>query len=276
MKKEFLDVWVHDDGKLEELLKKKINKREKLHQWPLSYVEKITLEDDTRVVYKSQHSAASVEKEFYSNIKMPFLTSPIYTETFENCDILILPYLDYPVFGKTPESDWDRVITEINDMIQGCSGMPVFFDLSSVEKVMQIIDNVGVIFHDKIEYQDFMTLKNQIPRLIDVCYNTGKIGYVHGDLNPSNVLIENGKPRYILDWQRPMIAPVLLENALAFRLARYDAIARYGEFGILAIICHFIWYSYACKKLLPFVYDIASKLLSEIVDIINKKTNKIL
>jgi len=91
---------------------------------------------------------------------------------------------------------------------------------------------------------------------------------VHGDLTTTNILIENGKPRYILDWQRPMIAPVILESALAFRLAGYDAVKKYSDFGILALICHFIWYSYACKNFMPFVFSIADKLLLEFISLV--------
>jgi hypothetical protein len=87
-------------------------------------------------------------------------------------------------------------------------------------------------------------------------------------------MMEDGKPRYILDWQRPMKAPVLLENALAFRLAGHDAVKKYGDLGILAAVCHFIWYSYACNKFMPFVYGHAHKLLLEIVPLIRNTYSK--
>ena len=267
MREEFLNIWIHGDEQLEELLNEKIISREKLNQWPLSYVEKVNLRNNTRFVYKSQYSAASVEKEFYSKFKKPFLVSPIYSETYKNCDIMILPYCDYPPLGEVSEIELERIILNISRIIQDLSDMPVFFDLSSAEKLTKIIDYVCIIFEEKGENQNVAVLKNWISKKSHYCYDNQQIGNVHGDLNAANILIENGEPRYILDWQRPMIAPVVLESALAFRLAGYDSVKKYGDFGILAIICHFIWYSYACR-FMPFVYDIAFKILLEFISIV--------
>ena len=268
MREEFLNIWVHGDERLEELLNRKIISREKLHQWPLSYVEKVTLKDNIHFVYKSQNSASSVEKDFYSKVKMPFLTSPVYSETYENCDIMILPYLDYPTLESVSEIKLEQTVFNISRMIQGFSDMPIFFDLSSVEKLSQIIDTVCVCFEEKGENKNIDILKKWISEKSHVCYDSQEIGNVHGDLTVTNILIENGELRYILDWQRPMKAPIILENALAFRLAGYNAVKRYGDFGILALICHFIWYSYACVKFMPFVFSIADKLLLEFISLV--------
>jgi hypothetical protein len=269
VREEFLNIWIHDDEKLEKLLNGKIASRDKLSQWPLSYVEKITLEGNAQLVYKSQHSASSVEKTFYSKIKKRFLLSPIYYETYENCDIMIMPYLDYPTLGKVSEKDFEQIILDISCSIQDFSDMPVFFDLSSVEKLIRIIDTVCTIFEGKGEEQNIAVLKNWISKKAHVCYDNQQIGNVHSDLTATNILIENGKPRYILDWQRPMNAPVILESALAFRLAGYDAVKKYGDLGILAVVCHFIWYSYACDKFMPFVFGNAHKLLLEFISLVN-------
>jgi len=265
MKKEFLNIWIHDDKRLEKLMKGKIISREKLHQWPLSYVEKVALDNNAQFVYKSQNSDSSVEKEFYSKIKMPFLTSPTYFETYENCDIMVFPYLDYPKPENVSEIELEQIVLKVNRMIQGISDMPVFFDLSSAEKLTQIIDTVSVCFDERGRSHNISLLKKWVFEKSHTCYDNQETGNVHGDLSMSNILIDNDELRYILDWQRPMKAPILLENALAFRLAGYDAIKRYSDFGILALICHFIWYSYACINFMPFVFDIAEKLLLEFV-----------
>jgi hypothetical protein len=73
MREEFMRIWVHDDKQLEEILNSKIISRQKLHQWPLSYVEKVKLKDNVQFVYKSQNSDASVENEFYSKVKNAIL-----------------------------------------------------------------------------------------------------------------------------------------------------------------------------------------------------------
>jgi len=268
VREEFQNIWLHDDEWVEELLSEKIISREKLSHWPLSYVEKITFENKTQLVYKSQHSASSVEKEFYTKIKMPFLTSPIYSETYKNCDIMLMPYLDYTTLEKTCEIEYENIVLSVSRVIQDISDMPVYFDLSSVEKLENIIDAVCIIFENKGEDHNIAILRNWISKKAHNCYDNQQIGNVHGDLNKSNILTENGKLRYILDWQRPMVAPVILESALAFRLAGSAAVKKYDDFGILAVICHFIWYSFACKEFMPFVYSNAYKLLLEFISLV--------
>jgi len=250
---------------LEELLGNKIIAREKLSHWPLSYVEKVTLRDDTQIIYKSQHSASSMELKFYSHIKAPYLASPIYHEIYLNCDIMVFPCLNYPILENVSVDNLEATVLCVSNMIQGIDDMPVFFDVSSIEKLSRLVDSVCTIFDDKDEVRNTALLKKWVSEKSGVCFENRHIGNVHGDLTASNILTDNGKPRYILDWQRPMKAPLALECALAYRLAGYDAVEKFGDFGLLAIICHFIWYAFACKNFIPFVYGNAHKLLLEII-----------
>ena len=61
-----------------------------------------------------------------------------------------------------------------------------------------------------------------------------------------------------------MKAPLLLENALAFRLSGFDA-SRYGKFDAMAQAVLLSWYAIAWKKWLPLdhVLERAKKLLGE-------------
>ena len=260
-----MDIWIHDDEQLEELLNAKIKTREQLSHWPLSYVEKITLNNNTQIVYKSQRSAASVEKEIYSKMKTFFMPPLIYTGVYENCDIMLMSYLDYPTLGNVSECELERIVLYISGIIQDFSDMPVFFDISSVERLKHIIETVCIGFDAGDDTQNIIALKKWISDNAYECYDNWQIGFVHGDLTAANILVDNGNPRYIIDWQRPMVAPVMLECAMAFRLAGYDAVKKFGEFGLLATICDFIWYAYAYKRFLryEFIYNQAKKFLSE-------------
>ena len=93
MKKEYLELWIHDNKELQAIVNKRIVSREKLHHWPLSYVEKIILEDNTVLIYKSQSLAASVEHEFYKNVKAPFIIFPLWADIYKGCSIMLLPYI---------------------------------------------------------------------------------------------------------------------------------------------------------------------------------------
>jgi hypothetical protein len=66
--------------------------------------------------------------------------------------------------------------------------------------------------------------------------------------------------RYILGWQRPMLAPLALEQALALRLAGYES--EDGDWGKFATVCHILWHAWTYTHVLPIegVRQMALKL----------------
>jgi hypothetical protein len=267
MRKEFLELWVHDNNELETILHKRIVAREKLHHWPLSYVEKIILEDDTVLIYKSQSLATSVEHEFYRKTEAPFLISPLWINICNGCSMMLLPYIHSLKNGKdssVDENEFDKDISLISNCIQTIENLPIFWDFSSIERFLTVAKDVGNIL-DSFPGTMTSEYKKWLIKKAPVCFYNQFIGNVHGDLKEENIFRKDKKILYIIDWQLPMKAPILLENALAFRLAGFNAIERYGEFGRMALIYHLIWYTLAYKKWIPveFVKDTAIALLKE-------------
>jgi hypothetical protein len=267
MRKEFLELWIHDNKELEIVLNKRIVSREKLHHWPLSYVEKILLEDNTVLIYKSQSLATSVEHEFYQKIKAPFLISPLWIDIYNGCSMMLLPYIPNLENGEdnsVNEDEFDKDISQISKHIQKIENLPIFWDFSSIEKFLTVAKDVGSIL-DSFTGTITSEYKKWLIKKAPVCFYNQFIGNVHGDLKVENIFRKDKKILYIIDWQLPMKAPILLENALAFRLAGFNAIERYGEFGRMALIYHLIWYTLAYKKWIPvdFVRDTAITLLKE-------------
>ena len=264
MTEEFLNLWIYSDSKLKDILGEKIETREKLHHWPLSYVEKVTLKNGISYIYKSQWWAASVEMQFYQTVNAPFLTQPIYTKRHKNCDIMLFPYLAYPHIDITSEDHLNTLVTEISAVIQNISEMPVFFDISSPGKLMDLLMDLP-----GYEITFVLGWLNGKGRR---CWDS-TVGNVHGDLTPGNILGEDGVIRYILDWQRPMKAPLLLENATAAYNAGYKNYKRYKEYWILSVICRFLWFAYAHKRFLTKeggdVY--AKSILKECAELIWKQ-----
>jgi Predicted aminoglycoside phosphotransferase len=272
MRTEFLNIAIHDDGELESILRGKIAAREKLHHWPLSYVEKVTMADGRTLVYKSQNADSSVEREFYAREKVkesPFITEIIYAETLEGCDVMIMPYLENPPLDVTDISgeEFDKIISDVSAQIQTLGDIPVYFDISTHGKLSALTDSVCDIFLP----DDVAVLMKWVAEKARGCYENQTIGNVHGDLSASNILTKDGKMRTIIDWQRPMKAPVMLENAIARLLLKSNgdakrAAAEQNEFDKLAILVHFIWYSHAYKTCLPLngVIAQAKRLLAEI------------
>jgi len=259
MRTEFINIHVHEDNELETILNCKLISREKLSHWPLSYVEKLSLADGTYLIYKSQHSTSSVEKEIYETIKSPFLLTPCYYEIYENCDIMIFPFIEYPTLAKDiSDHKLEQLVAEVSKILNNFGEIPIFFDFSTPEKLIEVVDSVCEIFEDETEVA---VLKEWLHQNVNRLYDNQEIGYLHGDLKTTNLLAEGEQLKYILDWQRPFKGPLALEKALAF--LSNDRDAKGDDFEKLAIICHFIWFSYAHDKYLNGLIDESRRLLQK-------------
>jgi hypothetical protein len=141
----------------------------------------------------------------------------------------------------------------------------VFFDYSDLSKFKLAVIEVLTILESKgAKKQSLHILSKWLNENAASCYKDC-VGIIHGDLSGQNVLIEDDIPKFILDWQRPMYAPMLLENAIAFLLAGYNTVKYFGDFGKMALVCNIIWYAKAYSKWLPLkgVIDYAIKTLDE-------------
>lgn len=250
MREEFLNVWVLEDREAEERVGCRVEAREKLHHWPLSWVEKWVLSDDRTVVYKSQRAEASVEKAVYEKVQAPFLLPLLHAESCRGCDMLIFPYCPSSHAAAPSVSEVKQLSAQCREALRNVAGMPVFFDLSSPDEMIAQTESaclsaLGNGWPEAGLSPLFRWMEAQIPRL----YDGQPIGIIHGDVNASNLITEGGALRYILDWQRPMLAPLALEQALALRLAGYET--EDGDWGKLATVCHLLWYAWAYAHVLP-------------------------
>ena len=66
------DLLLHSDEELSALLGAALVERETLHEWPLSCVQRIRLEDGQRWIYKAA-ARPTVEPEFYAAARSPVL-----------------------------------------------------------------------------------------------------------------------------------------------------------------------------------------------------------
>lgn len=260
MREEFMNLWILENHEAEERIGCRIESREKLHHWPLSWVEKWTLVDGRTVVYKSQCAAASVEKTVYEQVRAPFLIPLLYAESCRGCDMLVFPYCRsssaaIPFQAKTLANQCGELLQTVNDI-------PIFFDLSSADKMIAQTETaclaLGGVRGPELSLL-FNWMEAELPRL----YTNQPVGIIHGDINLSNLIMEAGAVRYILDWQRPMLAPLALEQALAMRLAGCPSKAQ--SWDLLALTCHILWYAWAYTHVLPIkgVQEIVQKLMAE-------------
>ena len=250
MREEFLNLWVLEDREAEARVGCRIVAREKLHHWPLSWVEKWRLEDDRCVVYKSQRSEASVEKAVYEKVRASFLLPLLHAETCRGCDMMIFPYCP-PSDAVVPSASRVMELSrQCSDMLRAAGEMPAFFDLSSADRMISQTEAACLSALNQAEGQTMLSplfrwMESQVPRL----YAGQPIGMVHGDIQAANLITEGDAVRYILDWQRPMLAPLALEQALALRLGGYASEDR--DWGHMALVCHILWYAWAYVHVLP-------------------------
>ena len=125
MREEFWKIPVYEDQELAGKLGAAVLRREKLHHWPLSYVEKVTLEDGRSVIYKAQHAAASVENLFYSRVRAPVLLKPVFSEEGEGWAALGLPYVEHTPRPNSSPEELKRTVERWSGMLQGRWG-PAF------------------------------------------------------------------------------------------------------------------------------------------------------
>lgn len=250
MREEFLNLWVLDDQEAEARVGCRIEAREKLHHWPLSWVEKWVLADGRSVVYKSQCAEASVEKAVYEKVQAPFLLPLLHAETCRGCDMLIFPYCPPSDAVSLSASQVKALSGQCGELLRTAGEMPVFFDLSSADRMISQTEAACLSALGQEARQAglsplFHWMEAQVPRL----YAGQPIGLVHGDIKEANLIREGGAIRYILDWQRPMLAPSALEQTLALLLAGYEP--EDGDWGRMALACYVLWYAWAYTHVLP-------------------------
>jgi thiamine kinase-like enzyme len=180
---------------------------------------------------------------------------------------MVFPYIHNIQHEENDEEAFANKLTLLNKRFQEIKCFPVFWDFSTIEKFSAVAMDIGNTL-DNIDSTITSKYKRWIIEKAPLCYDNQTIGNVHGDLSKGNILYGNNNDLYIIDWQRPMKAPVMLENALAFGLSNFNAIERYGEFRRLAILCHLIWYTLAYKKWIQTgpVRDTIIRLLKEFND----------
>jgi len=68
------NLWLHCDDELISIIGVRISERVTVHEWPLSCVQRLQLEDGRRLIYKSQYGP-TVEPEFYRKARSPLMIS---------------------------------------------------------------------------------------------------------------------------------------------------------------------------------------------------------
>lgn len=186
----------------------------------------------------------------------PFYWSPYFWAA------LALPYVDHVSQKPRPATQLQKAVSQWNALLQPLTGIPIYFDISSPEKLLALLEDVYRAFPR--EEALLASLDRWLEQRAPLCYSDEPIGILHGDLTGGNVITDQGKLRYILDWQRPIKGPLALETPLALQNAGFSMPEK-DPFDQLALIVRGFWYAYAYLHLLPFpeLAETAGKLFWE-------------
>jgi len=87
---EFLDLPVWDTAEITGALGEAPVARQKLHHWPLSYVERVDLNGRSVVI---KYSKLSMENEFYSAVSADFILKPELLTEIGDTSVTVLPFI---------------------------------------------------------------------------------------------------------------------------------------------------------------------------------------
>lgn len=205
----YFDLELLDDTALNHYLPAPITTRHIIHEWPLSCVEHLTCDDGSQHIYKSQR-APSVESDLYSTITAPHLLPATIIQPHH----LLLPFI-----ASRPIHDAASVAIQVRTAIATMPAQtPVYRTLDTLSAWERLIDRTMSTLRQLVQATTFVHLT-----LADIAHIEasahhpdalalwqGEIGVVHGDLSLAN-LLNTPHQTYVIDWQRPMYAPTVID-----------------------------------------------------------------
>lgn len=212
----YTDVLMHSDAELAEALGTIIVHRETIHEWPLSWVQRLLLGNGKRLIYKSQ-LPPTVEPEFYERASSMLLPAHRTLGTLGDCVTMTFDWIEAPPLRDVARSEADfvshgrRLVARIGQ-IRG--ELPVYLDIGSkrawCEMTESTLYNLKQLIEDgrfrSIELGDLERLKTwtSCSTVIDAITERPRV--VHGDLTSDQVFVGDDGYR-VVDWQRPVVAP---------------------------------------------------------------------
>lgn len=220
-KHESFELWIYDDEELSALLGSGVTARHELQVWPLSRVERLTLADGRRLIYKVQ-AEPTAESEFYERMTSPLL-APVRSVLIEGMP----PALFMNDLGDQKLSDQGidptlahQVATEICYWIGDMKGeAPCYLSIASVDEWRALVDRVVLAVSSLVQSGGFKKVTAiDVQQIAEVGASQpvlalfeGPMGLLHGDLHANNVMVTDEGYR-IIDWQRPLRGPLLLDR----------------------------------------------------------------
>lgn len=225
------NLWFHDDAELSVAIGSAVVARTTLHEWPLSVVQRVECADGGRHIYKVQASP-TVEPEFYAVARSPIVVGAQVLPASNGPAALLLDEIQSPHLSELqlPVAQRMAVVEDLLVAIGQIDGdVPAMYDLRSrdgwSEFSKRLVSNLQAI----VDGRGPPAFTQQLVQQVDACRKNPEVhealdapsGYVHNDLVPRNVLVLDDGYR-VLDWQRPIWAPVAIDRATLMEAVGID------------------------------------------------------
>jgi hypothetical protein len=252
---EHFDLRLHDNEELAPLVQSDILERVTLHEWPLSCVQRLTLADGRKLIYKTQFGP-TVEPEFYANARSSLLPSArtIYRSDGHNC--MLLEYVDTPRVQDLDlqEEEAMRIGREVIEQVAAIDGeLPYYLDVSDERRWERFVQVTLASLRALVDEDKFSLIDEALVRNLErwACSESvlsvmrTQLGCVHRDLGGDNVFALPDGYR-VIDWQRPVFGPTGIDLATFLESLGFDPVPHVGE-GIVQVVEFFrINWAVAC------------------------------
>lgn len=238
---EHFDLYLHDDEELASLVHGTVLERVTLQEWPLSCVQRLTISDGRRMIYKTQFGP-TVESEFYASVKSSLLVSGETIYRSGGHVHMLIEYVKAPLLKDLNVSEEEAVQigrTVTAKIAQTAGRFPFFVDVSTENKWRKLIEGTLKDLGELVDRSEFSLVDRETVsdleqrafcRPVLSAIHTNPC-LVHGDLTAGNIFVLPDGQR-VVDWQRPVLGPTHVDLAILLESLGIDPL-KYVDEGVV-------------------------------------------
>jgi hypothetical protein len=212
----FTNLFLHTNNELSELLGSAIATRKTIHEWPLSCVQQLVLQNDTKLIYKTQ-LPPTVEPSFYQCATSQLLPKHKLLGKLGQCETMTMEWIDAPLLSNLATNETSLVehgkqlIAQIGVIEGNC---PVYLNIGTAQTWLTTVQEILEKLQNLISNKRFLLAEPGIVEQLHTWANnaavvngiTSQPRITHGDLKADQVFVTEYGYR-VIDWQRSVIAP---------------------------------------------------------------------